>query len=74
MTEAGLQLQRRSFELWPLVESVLRDLQPVAGTARTRLVNQVPDELFVNADASLLRRTSRTWRCRMRSSTRRADR
>jgi signal transduction histidine kinase len=55
-TENGLQLQRRSFELWPLVESVVRDLQPVARTARTQVVNEVPEELIVKADASLLRR------------------
>jgi len=55
-TETGVQLQRRSFELWPLVESVVRDLQPVARTARTQVVNEVPEELIVKADASALRR------------------
>ncbi|HEX5008793.1 MAG TPA: sensor histidine kinase [Planctomycetota bacterium] len=55
-TETGLQLQRRPFELWPLVESVVRDLQPVARTARTRVANEVPEALVVKADASLLRR------------------
>ena len=55
-TEVGVKLQRREFDLWPLVESLIHDLHPVAGTASTQLVNQVPDDLVVSADASLLRR------------------
>jgi two-component system phosphate regulon sensor histidine kinase PhoR len=55
-TEVGLKLQRRSFDLWPLVESLVHDLHPVAGTASTQIVNQVPDDLVVHADAGLLRR------------------
>jgi two-component system, OmpR family, phosphate regulon sensor histidine kinase PhoR len=55
-TEVGVKLQRRAFDLWPLVESLIHDLRPVAGTASTHLVNEVPDDLVVYADASLLRR------------------
>ena len=55
-TESGVRLQRRVLDLWPLVESLIHDLHPVAGTDSTRLVNQVPDDLVVYADASLLRR------------------
>jgi len=55
-TEIGIQLQRRDIDLWPLVEALIHDLHPVAGTASTRLINQVPDDLMVYADASLLRR------------------
>ena len=55
-TEVGVKLERREFDLWPLVEALTHDLHPVAGTASTRLVNQVPDDLVVYADASLLRR------------------
>ncbi len=55
-TEVGVKLQRRAFDLWPLVESLIHDLHPVAGTASTQLINQVPDDLVVYADASLLRR------------------
>jgi two-component system, OmpR family, phosphate regulon sensor histidine kinase PhoR len=55
-TEIGVKLQRRVFDLWPLVESLIHDLHPVAGTSSTQLVNQVPDDLVVYADASLLRR------------------
>ncbi len=49
-------LERREFDLWPLVEALIQDLHPVARAAGTRLVNKVPDDLVVYADASLLRR------------------
>ncbi len=55
-TETGIKLERREFDLWPLVEALLHDLLPVAGTTGTRLVNNVPDDLVVYADASLLTR------------------
>ena len=55
-TETGITLERRNFDLWPLVESLIHDLHPVAGTSSTRLINRVPGELVVYADASLLRR------------------
>ncbi|OAI42570.1 histidine kinase [Verrucomicrobia bacterium SCGC AG-212-E04] len=55
-TEVGMKLIRREFDLWSLVEALIHDLHPVAGTASTTLRNQVPDGLFVYADASLLRR------------------
>jgi signal transduction histidine kinase len=49
-------LERREFDLWPLVESLIYDLHPVAGTAGTQLVNKIPVDLIAYADASLLRR------------------
>ena len=55
-TELGIKLERREFDLWPLVESLIHDLHPVAGTDSTRLINKVPDDMVVYADASLLRR------------------
>jgi two-component system phosphate regulon sensor histidine kinase PhoR len=55
-TEIGLTLERRETDLWPLVEALIHDLSPVAGTASTRLVNSVPEDLVAYADASLLRR------------------
>jgi two-component system, OmpR family, phosphate regulon sensor histidine kinase PhoR len=55
-TEVGIKLERRETELWALVEGLIHDLAPVAGTASTRLVNNVPDELTAYADASLLKR------------------
>ena len=55
-TETGVKLERREFDLWPLVEALVHDLHPVAGTASTQLINNIPDELIAYADASLLRR------------------
>lgn len=55
-TENGLRLQRRNLDFWPLVESLVYDLNPIAGTGSTRLLNLVPETLNVYADASLLRR------------------
>ncbi|MEP7262719.1 MAG: HAMP domain-containing sensor histidine kinase, partial [Usitatibacter sp.] len=56
LTELGVQLERRTFDLWPVVEQLSQDLHPIAAKGSTRLVNQVPDELQVHADAGLLRR------------------
>jgi len=56
VTESGVRLERRTFDLWPLVESLIHDINPVAGTGSTALVNAVPDDCEVHADASLLRR------------------
>ncbi len=56
LTQAGVKLERRVFYLWPLVEVLMRDLHPMAGTASTKLTNEVPDDLTVYADASALRR------------------
>ncbi|MEP7315017.1 MAG: HAMP domain-containing sensor histidine kinase, partial [Pseudomonadota bacterium] len=55
-TEAGVSLTRRDLDLWSLVEALIHALHPVAGTDSTRLINEVPDDLFVYADADLLRR------------------
>ena len=55
-TETGIKLERRELDLWPLVEALIHDLHPVAGTNSTKLINQVPDDFIVYADASLLRR------------------
>lgn len=55
-TEVGFKLERRELDLWPLVEALIHDLHPVSGTNSTRLVNEVPEDLVVYADADLLRR------------------
>lgn len=56
LSEIGDKLQRRFLDLWPLVEALIHDLHPVGGSASTQLINNVPDDLIVYADASLLRR------------------
>jgi signal transduction histidine kinase len=55
-TETGVKLERRHFDLWPVVEALIHDLRPVAGTGSTQLINKVPHHLMVFADASLTRR------------------
>ena len=55
-TEIGIKLERRELDLWPLVEALIHDLHPVAGTSSTQLINKVPDDVVVYADAGLLRR------------------
>ena len=52
----GMKLERREFDLWPMVESLIEEIQPVADNAKTRLINQVSDDLVVFADAGLLKR------------------
>lgn len=54
--EVGVKLERRNFDLWPLVEVLIHDLYPVAGTSTTRLTNTVPEDFVAYADASLVRR------------------
>jgi signal transduction histidine kinase len=56
LTELGVHVERRVFDLWPVVETLMQDLQPVAVKAAARLVNQVPEDLDVRADAALVRR------------------
>ena len=55
-TEMGMRLECRTFELWPLVETVIQDVRPVADTAGTKVFNRIPPDFVVYADASLLRR------------------
>ncbi len=55
-TEVGVKLERREFDLWALVESLIHDLHPVAGTASTTLINAVPEGLLIYADAGLMGR------------------
>jgi two-component system phosphate regulon sensor histidine kinase PhoR len=55
-TEIGCKLERRFFDLWPLVEALVHDLQPLAGPSRTQLLNRIPDDLTAFADAALVKR------------------
>lgn len=58
--EGNLQLddsprvERREFDLWSLVESIIHDLYPIASDAHATLVNNVPPDLTIFADARLL--------------------
>ncbi len=55
-TEIGAPLQRREFDLWPMVEGLIHDLHPVAEAVGTRLLNTVAEDFVVYADASLIKR------------------
>jgi signal transduction histidine kinase len=52
----GIHLMRRLFDLWPLVERLIEDTALVSEAAGTQIINQVPYDLVVHADAGLLRR------------------
>ncbi len=55
-TASGVRMERRELDLWPLVEALVHDLHPAAGSGGTHLINQVPDDLVIYGDAGLLRR------------------
>ena len=63
LTEMGVHVERRTFDLWPVVETLLQDLEPAATKAGARLVNRVPDDLDVRADAALIRRVFQNLIC-----------
>ena len=52
----GVKVELRWFDLWPLVEALLDELEPIAAEANAKLFNRVPVDLVVFADARLLRR------------------
>lgn len=55
--ESDPRLQQRPFELWPMVEGIIQDIQPAAeGAPGPKLINEVPDDFSVFADAGQLRR------------------
>lgn len=54
--DTSVKIERREFDLWPLLESLVLALTPVAVATATKLINAVPEELVVYADAGLLRR------------------
>jgi two-component system, OmpR family, phosphate regulon sensor histidine kinase PhoR len=56
LADSGVKVELRWFDLWPLVEALLDDLDTVATAAHTKVLNRVPDDLVVFADARLLRR------------------
>jgi signal transduction histidine kinase len=42
LTELGVQVERRRFELWPMVETLIQDIQPIAIKAATRWSTRSP--------------------------------
>lgn len=55
-TDANIRLERREFDLWPLVESLVDELHPEADACSTKLVNGVSEDMVVYADADFLKR------------------
>jgi signal transduction histidine kinase len=55
-TQLEQKLERRTIDLWPLVQEVVANLAPVSETAGVSLTNKVPRHLQVFADAELLAR------------------
>jgi two-component system, OmpR family, phosphate regulon sensor histidine kinase PhoR len=55
-SDASQKLERRQIDLWPLVESVISELQPVIATSTVEVANDVPSDLQVFADAGILSR------------------
>lgn len=49
-----LKIEPRQFDLWPLVEGLINDLHPLSESTPVRMVNAVPTEFVVFADAVLL--------------------
>jgi signal transduction histidine kinase len=50
------KLERRDINLWPLVEAVIGGLTPIITTSSVELMNDVPHDLHVFADAGILKR------------------
>ncbi|HSI14451.1 MAG TPA: HAMP domain-containing sensor histidine kinase [Chthoniobacter sp.] len=46
--------ERRTFELWPLVQRLILDLRSVASKHDITVINEIPDDLLVFADAGLI--------------------
>ncbi len=53
-TDAEEKLERHEIKLRAIVEALVSDLQPLAGTLNAILINSVPKEMTAFADASLL--------------------
>lgn len=53
-TIVELKVEPREFDLWPLVESLVQDLRPLSESTPIRIVNVVPTDFVVFADAVLL--------------------
>jgi len=54
--DQGVTLVRRFLDLWPLIEGLVQDIHPLTADGSTRILNEVPDDLVVCGDASVLRR------------------
>ena len=53
-TIGELKVEPREFDLWPLVESLVHDFRPLSESTSIQIVNVVPTDFVVFADAVLL--------------------
>ena len=58
LQEGSKNVVRRTVDLWPVVEDVIQGFHLVADTGSTDVRNEVPRDLLVYADASMLSRVS----------------
>ena len=56
LQEGSQDAVRRHIDLWPVVEDVIQGFQLVADAGSTEVVNEVPRDLLVYADAAMLSR------------------
>lgn len=55
-TDANVEVKRRPSELRAIVEHAVKTLEPLARSSETRVIDDVPREISVNADPALLER------------------
>jgi two-component system, OmpR family, phosphate regulon sensor histidine kinase PhoR len=48
------KIEPREFDLWPIVEGIIQDLHPIVSETGTVLINDIPSDLTIVADARLL--------------------
>jgi len=53
-TGSSFRPERRTFELWPLVQRLIYELRSVASKQAVEVANEIPRDLTVNADAGLI--------------------
>src|ERR1051326_991573 len=53
-TAEQIRIERRELDLWPLVENLLKDLQPLSEESPVQIINCIPDDLTLFADAILI--------------------
>jgi two-component system phosphate regulon sensor histidine kinase PhoR len=49
-----LKIERREFELWSIVEGIIREMLPLTEKSAVQIINDVPPSLVVFADALLI--------------------
>jgi two-component system, OmpR family, phosphate regulon sensor histidine kinase PhoR len=53
-TGSSFTPEKRTFELWPLVQRLIRDVSPLSSKSDIEVVNRIPPSLAVYADAGLI--------------------